>query len=448
MVDVIATPQIDAPGPAPNAPSISLPSLLANDTVISAWVGYTNVAALDSGYSNAFGSTAVSNKYHFGQYIADSGASGTKTLTMNGASAPAVSQVFIAVAFKTNVSCTPDHLTFTAQPSNAAQGASLGTVSVAVKDSGGTTCTSDTSSVTLSEHTGATWGTLFSGSSLTKSAVAGVATWTDLHIDSAGSGSIDAADSGLTGATSNSITISASCGSGSGAGIVIVQCKQGITPITAGSGTIVFASTPTANNFWIAVVGSIGFSAASQKITTCADSQSNSVTVHLNESFGASPTPGASLCSAKIVSTGSSFTVTFTSSDSNDLYGQYILMEVSGLDPTTWFDGITSTGTGQSSGGGTVTVTRGGASTTNNALVIAVMSTNNTLTSSATSGYTDLEADTYQSLAYKFITSGGTPAAAWTMSAGDYDGFVAVFRGIDSTPGARPHTLTLLGVGD
>ncbi len=106
--------------------------------------------------------------------------------------------------------CTPSKLVFTAQPSNATTGASLGTVMVAVQDSGSSTCTSNTSNITLSKHSGATWGTISSSSSLTKAAVAGVATWTDLSIDTAGAGTIDAADGALTGATSSSITISAS----------------------------------------------------------------------------------------------------------------------------------------------------------------------------------------------------------------------------------------------
>jgi hypothetical protein len=120
-------------------------------------------------------------------------------------------------AFEFVAACTPDHLTFTGQPSSAILNATLGTVNVAVKDSGGITCTSATDSITLSKNGSATWGTLASGSSLTKAATAGVATWTDLSVTTtAGSGSIDAAASGLTGATSNSITISSAGGVGSG----------------------------------------------------------------------------------------------------------------------------------------------------------------------------------------------------------------------------------------
>lgn len=115
--------------------------------------------------------------------------------------------------------CTPAKLLFSAQPSSAVLSATLGTVSVGVYDADDNLCTSATDSITLSKNGSATWGTLASGSSLTKSAVAGVATWTDLSVTTtAGAGSIDAAASGLTGATSNSITISAPViGSGGGA---------------------------------------------------------------------------------------------------------------------------------------------------------------------------------------------------------------------------------------
>lgn len=109
------------------------------------------------------------------------------------------------------ITCAPTKVVFTAQPANAALGASLGTVSVTEEDNSGNICSLATDSITLSKDAGATWGTLASASSLSKTASAGVATWTDLSVTTtAGTGSIDAASSGLTGATSNSITISGS----------------------------------------------------------------------------------------------------------------------------------------------------------------------------------------------------------------------------------------------
>lgn len=108
----------------------------------------------------------------------------------------------------TSASCTPHHLTFTSQPSSNILGGNLGPTYVVIKDVGGVTCTAATNTITLSKNGSATWGTLASGSSLAKAASAGVAFWTDLSVTTTtGAGSIDAAASGLTGATSASITI-------------------------------------------------------------------------------------------------------------------------------------------------------------------------------------------------------------------------------------------------
>lgn len=109
-------------------------------------------------------------------------------------------------------------LVFTAQPKNAALGYPLNTVAVTIQDSSGVTCTNSTNAITLSKDAGATWGTLASASSLTKTPVNGVATWpaTDLDVTTtSGSGSIDATASGLSTATSTSITIRATGCSGS-----------------------------------------------------------------------------------------------------------------------------------------------------------------------------------------------------------------------------------------
>ncbi len=112
------------------------------------------------------------------------------------------------------MTCGATKIVFTSQPSNALLGASLGTVVVKVENSSDTVCSDDSSTqVTLSKNISATWGTLVTTSSLTRTVTAGVATWAgDLSvITTTGAGSIDAgATGGLTGATSNSITISTS----------------------------------------------------------------------------------------------------------------------------------------------------------------------------------------------------------------------------------------------
>ncbi len=111
-----------------------------------------------------------------------------------------------------NVACSsPSKVVFTAQPSNALLGASLGTVTAQIEDSSNVPCTSATNPVTLSKNGSATWDPLATSSSLTKSASGGIVTWVgELSVTTTtGTGSIDANASGLAGATSNPITISA-----------------------------------------------------------------------------------------------------------------------------------------------------------------------------------------------------------------------------------------------
>ena len=121
------------------------------------------------------------------------------------------------VPVSATTTCGATKVVFTSQPLSGVLNASLGSVSVSVQNASNTTCTDSSASITLSKNGSATWGTLTSSSSLTKSASSGVATWTDLSITTTpGTGSIDAASSGLTGAVSNSVTILAASGIGPG----------------------------------------------------------------------------------------------------------------------------------------------------------------------------------------------------------------------------------------
>lgn len=115
---------------------------------------------------------------------------------------------FDAGAYTYNASCVPAKLSFTDLPASTAVGASLSPIIVTVQDSGGVTCTNDTSTVTLAGTVGNTWSALASSSSLSKAAVAGIATWTDTSVSpTPGSGSITATDGALTLAISNTISI-------------------------------------------------------------------------------------------------------------------------------------------------------------------------------------------------------------------------------------------------
>jgi hypothetical protein len=99
----------------------------------------------------------------------------------------------------------PAKLAFTQQPSNGTVGVAISpAVLVAVEDTNGNTVPIDTSTVTLTLSSGT-----FSGGSNTVSvaAVNGVATFSNLVINTAGTYTLAASDGTLTAATSNSFTI-------------------------------------------------------------------------------------------------------------------------------------------------------------------------------------------------------------------------------------------------
>ena len=100
-------------------------------------------------------------------------------------------------------------LVFSTQPGNAAAGSAIsGPPTITVQDSFGNPVTSSTASITVAIGTNPGGGTL--SGTLSKNAAAGVASFTDLSIDKTGAGyTLTAAATGLTGATSASLNISA-----------------------------------------------------------------------------------------------------------------------------------------------------------------------------------------------------------------------------------------------
>jgi hypothetical protein len=103
-----------------------------------------------------------------------------------------------------------DHLAFGVQPSNSTAGVAISpAVTVKVLDRFGNLATGDTSSLTMAIGTNPSGGTL-SGTQ-TMSAVGGVATFSTLSIDKAGTGyTLTASDGSLTGAVSNPFNVTSS----------------------------------------------------------------------------------------------------------------------------------------------------------------------------------------------------------------------------------------------
>jgi len=95
-------------------------------------------------------------------------------------------------------------LVITQQPVSATAGNTLASIIAKVEDQYGNVVTTDTSSVTIALATGT--GTL--AGTKTLAAVAGVATFSTLSLNQAGSFTLSVTDGSLTAATSNSFTIS------------------------------------------------------------------------------------------------------------------------------------------------------------------------------------------------------------------------------------------------
>ena len=103
---------------------------------------------------------------------------------------------------------TATALRFTSQPQSAQTGGSLGTIAVAAVDSTGTTVASFAGSITLAIGANPGGGTLSGTASAPASS--GVATFSGLSIDKAGSGyTLVATANGLTGATSQTFAVTA-----------------------------------------------------------------------------------------------------------------------------------------------------------------------------------------------------------------------------------------------
>jgi hypothetical protein len=126
-------------------------------------------------------------------------------------------------------------LAFTTQPGNAPAGTSLpGPPTVAVRDSFGNNVTSSTASITVGIGTNPAGGIL--GGTTTRSAVSGVAGFTDLVISQTGTGyTLTASSAGLTAANSSAFSITAPTGS------IIAGTVTRVSNGTAISGALVEA---------------------------------------------------------------------------------------------------------------------------------------------------------------------------------------------------------------
>ena len=144
--------------------------------------------------SNASGVASFTN-------LAITGQAGSRTLSFAAPGAsPAVSNPIV-------VSTPPAQLTFTQQPTNGTAGQPLNpAIQVAIQDATGSTATTASSPVTI--QLGSNPGAASLAGTLTVNAVNGVATFSDLSVDRAGTGyTLIASSSGLPNRTSAAFTI-------------------------------------------------------------------------------------------------------------------------------------------------------------------------------------------------------------------------------------------------
>jgi hypothetical protein len=182
--------------------------------------GVSVTAAITSGSGTLGGTTTVisdANGVITFTNLSITGTSGSFTLGFSSAGLTGASSSSFSVA-----TGSASKLAFTAQPSNAAAGASLGTITVTVQDVGGNTVTGSSASITLAIGTNPGGGTL-SGTA-TVAASSGVATFTGMSINKVGTGyTLGASSAGLTGATSGTFNITAATASQ----IVLVTAPAG-----------------------------------------------------------------------------------------------------------------------------------------------------------------------------------------------------------------------------
>src|SRR5207249_1282203 len=166
-------------------------------------------------------------------------------------------------------------LGFTVQPSNAAAGAAITpAVQVAVQDAQANTVTTATTSITVAIGTNPASGTL-SGTT-TVAAVSGVATFSNLSIDKAGTGyTLTASATGLTGATSSAFNVVVPV---SVAPVSVSAGQYQTCGVTLGSAAYCWGfngfgqlgnGTTTNSDVPVAVSGGLTFAAVSAGYHTC-----------------------------------------------------------------------------------------------------------------------------------------------------------------------------------
>ena len=185
-------------GSSATSSSGSVTTSNANDLLVGANLVQSTTKSAGTGYTNRVITTQD------GDILEDSIVTTTGSYSATASLSFSSQWIMQMVAFRASVAAK---LAFAAQPTNEVAGTAITpAVTVMIEDAQGNPLTTATYAVTMAIGTNPSGGTL--AGTLTVNAVAGVATFSNLSINAAGSGYTLAASSGsLTGATSNAFGV-------------------------------------------------------------------------------------------------------------------------------------------------------------------------------------------------------------------------------------------------
>lgn len=219
------------------------------------------------------------------------------------------------------------------------------------------------------------------------------------------------------------------------ASITITQNSGQKTSTNVSSDTYSFGSLPVVGHHVILVLTEWRGPGA---VTSVADNQGNTYNIDKSQLGGNGGTRlGAVIASAKVATSAGTFTLTITYAQGGT-YAQFAVLEVAGLNTTTWLD---QTGANTSIATTTsLTVTAGGANAGANALVVAAFGGDSTngISNPPTGGsgtYTSLYVDQDAAVtgaegAYKIISTGETSSAVWAFNSSGFGttGVIATYK--------------------
>ncbi len=231
-----------------------------NGNAVTGSTAQVTISSNPAGVSGTLTANAVNGVATFSNLVLNTAGSYTLTATVSGLGAVTSSAISVAVG-------PASKLAFTTQPPAAGTaGTGLPAVVVQVQDASGNLVTGSSAAVTISSTPAGVGGTL------TVNAVNGVATFSTLILNTAGAYTLTAASTGLTSATSNSITVAGpaaklvfttqppangAAGTAFGAVVQIQDASGFLVATSTASVTITSTSAGVTGTLTVAAVGGV-----------------------------------------------------------------------------------------------------------------------------------------------------------------------------------------------